>query len=84
MFQNFTHKLALFPHPVILFPIDLYSGRLSAGAIGLGSKILRLKKVIEASEAVALVKDGDTLATTGYGGNGTPDELFCALEKLTH
>ena len=43
---------------------------------------MRLKKVIEAEDAVALVKDGDTIATTGYGGNGTPDELFCALERM--
>jgi len=30
---------------------------------------------------VALVRDGDTVATTGYGGNGTPDQLFIQLER---
>lgn len=38
-------------------------------------------KVISVEDAVALVKDGDVLATTGYGGNGTPDQLFVALEE---
>ena len=27
------------------------------------------------------VRDGDTVASTGYGGNGTPDQLFVALEE---
>lgn len=38
-------------------------------------------KVISSQDAVALVRDGDILATTGYGGNGTPDQLFVDLEK---
>ena len=25
--------------------------------------------------------DGDVVASVGYGGNGTPDQLFVALEK---
>lgn len=38
-------------------------------------------KVISAEDAIALIQDGDVLATTGYGGNGTPDQLFVALEQ---
>jgi propionate CoA-transferase len=35
---------------------------------------MRLKKVIDADDAVAVVRDGDVVASTGYGGNGTPEE----------
>lgn len=38
-------------------------------------------KVLSVADAVALVRDGDTVATTGYGGNGTPDQLFLELER---
>ena len=42
---------------------------------------MRLKKVIEAEDAVAVIHDGDVIASAGYGGNGTPDQLFVALEQ---
>jgi propionate CoA-transferase len=42
---------------------------------------LRIKKVIDADDAVAVVRDGDVVASTGYGGNGTPEQLFVALEQ---
>ncbi len=42
---------------------------------------MALKKVIPVHDAVALIRDGDVLATTGYGGNGTPDQLLVALEE---
>jgi propionate CoA-transferase len=42
---------------------------------------MRLKKVIAVEDAVAIIRDGDVVASTGYGGNGTPDELFIALEQ---
>ncbi|MCW5632411.1 MAG: acyl CoA:acetate/3-ketoacid CoA transferase [Rubrivivax sp.] len=42
---------------------------------------MRLKKFVEPEDAVAVVHDGDVVASTGYGGNGTPDQLFVALEK---
>ncbi len=42
---------------------------------------MSLKKVIPVQDAVALIRDGDVLATTGYGGNGTPDQLLIALEE---
>ncbi len=42
---------------------------------------MRLKKIVEAADAVAVVHAGDTVASAGYGGNGTPDRLFLALEQ---
>jgi acyl CoA:acetate/3-ketoacid CoA transferase len=42
---------------------------------------MRLKKVIDVEDAVAIIRDGDVVASSGYGGNGTPDELFVALEQ---
>jgi len=41
---------------------------------------MRLKKIVEASDAVDVIHDGDVIASAGYGGNGTPDQLFVALE----
>ena len=38
-------------------------------------------KIVSAEAAVAIIQDGDVLATTGYGGNGTPEQLLVALEK---
>lgn len=38
-------------------------------------------KIVSAGEAAALIRDGDTLANAGFVGNGTPDELLCALER---
>jgi propionate CoA-transferase len=42
---------------------------------------MRLKKIVEAADAVAMIHDRDVVASAGYGGNGTPDQLFVALEK---
>jgi propionate CoA-transferase len=42
---------------------------------------MRLKKFVEPEDAVAVIHDGDVVASTGYGGNGTPEQLFVALEK---
>jgi propionate CoA-transferase len=39
------------------------------------------KKVVSASEAIAIVRDGDTLCCSGFGSNGVPVELILALEK---
>jgi propionate CoA-transferase len=36
-------------------------------------------KIITAAESAALVRSGDTLATSGFVGIGTPDELLAAL-----
>lgn len=38
-------------------------------------------KVVSAAEAVALIKDGDCLTTSGFVGIGVPDELLAAVEK---
>ncbi|HVE48543.1 MAG TPA: CoA-transferase [Casimicrobiaceae bacterium] len=42
---------------------------------------MRLKKIVEPEDAVAVIHDGDVVASSGYGGNGTPDALFVALER---
>ena len=38
-------------------------------------------KVVSSEEAVALIRDGDTICTSGFVGTGTPDGLLAALEK---
>jgi propionate CoA-transferase len=38
-------------------------------------------KIVSADEAVAIIRDCDTLWTSGFVGVGTPDELLLALEK---
>lgn len=42
---------------------------------------MRLKKIIEADDAVAVIHSGDTIASSGYAGSGTPDQLFFSLEQ---
>jgi propionate CoA-transferase len=39
------------------------------------------KKVVSAAEAIAIVRDADTLCCAGFGSNGVPVELILALEK---
>ena len=39
------------------------------------------KKVVSAAEAIAILRDGDTLCCSGFGSNGVPVELILALEK---
>ncbi|HJV96901.1 MAG TPA: acyl CoA:acetate/3-ketoacid CoA transferase [Albitalea sp.] len=38
-------------------------------------------KIVSADEAVAIVRDGDTLCCSGFGSNGVPVELVLALER---
>lgn len=38
-------------------------------------------KIINLNEAVKIIKDGDTVASGGFVGNGHPEELTSALEK---
>jgi propionate CoA-transferase len=38
-------------------------------------------KVVTAEEAVALIRDGDTLINTGFIGSGAPEGLLVALER---
>ena len=42
---------------------------------------MRLKKVVEAADAVAVIHAGDTVASAGYAGSGTPDQLFISIEQ---
>lgn len=42
---------------------------------------MRLKKIVEAADAIAVIHGGDTVASTGYAGSGTPDQLFVSLER---
>jgi propionate CoA-transferase len=42
---------------------------------------MRLKKVVEAADAVAVIHAGDVVASAGYAGSGTPDQLFVSLEQ---
>jgi len=41
---------------------------------------MRYRKIIPIEDAVALVQDGDVIASSGYGGNGTPEALLAALQ----
>ena len=38
-------------------------------------------KIVSADEAIAIIRDRDTICTSGFVGVGTPDELLIALEK---
>jgi propionate CoA-transferase len=37
-------------------------------------------KVVPIEDAIAIIHNGDTVATNGYGGNGTPEKLFAGIE----
>ncbi|MDQ3025310.1 MAG: acyl CoA:acetate/3-ketoacid CoA transferase [Pseudomonadota bacterium] len=38
-------------------------------------------KIVSAADALAIVRDGDTIAFSGFVGTGTPDELILELER---
>ena len=38
-------------------------------------------KIVSADEAIALIRDGDSVSCSGFVGIGTPEELFAALER---
>jgi len=42
---------------------------------------MAFQKEIPVADAVALVQDGDVIASSGYGGNGVPEQLLMALEQ---
>ena len=42
---------------------------------------MRIKQIITAEEAALLVKDGDTISTSGFVSSGCPEALSKALEK---
>nr|WP_299150914.1 CoA-transferase [uncultured Tateyamaria sp.] len=41
---------------------------------------MKASKVVSPSEAAALIKDGDTITTSGFVGIGVQDELLAAVE----
>src|SRR6476620_10078199 len=38
-------------------------------------------KIVDAEEAVAIIRSSDTVASSGFVGVGTPDEIIRALER---
>src|SRR4029079_6615951 len=48
---------------------------------GTGRNRAMKNKIVSAAEAVAIIRDGDTIACSGFVGSGTPDELIVALEQ---
>ena len=38
-------------------------------------------KIVSTDEAIAIIRDGDTVAFSGFVGSGTPEELIAALEQ---
>ncbi|HSF48588.1 MAG TPA: acyl CoA:acetate/3-ketoacid CoA transferase [Burkholderiales bacterium] len=38
-------------------------------------------KIVSAAEAIAIMRDGDTVACSGFVGSGTPEELIVAIEQ---
>ncbi|MGZ5038958.1 MAG: CoA-transferase, partial [Usitatibacter sp.] len=38
-------------------------------------------KIVPAADAIAIIRDGDTIAFSGFVGTGTPDELIVELER---
>src|SRR6478735_5314524 len=47
-----------------------------------GSRRMTLKnKIVSADEAIAIIRDGDTICVSGFVGIGTPDELIIALGR---
>ena len=38
-------------------------------------------KIVPVEDAVAIVRPGDTVATSGFVGVGTPDAVIAALER---
>ena len=46
-----------------------------------GLKSFEKGKIVSAREAVQLIRDGDTVATTGFVGIGFPENIAVALEQ---
>jgi len=38
-------------------------------------------KIVSVDEAIAIIRDGDTMSVSGFVGIGTPDELLIAIEQ---
>lgn len=42
---------------------------------------MSISKIVTAADAVAVIRSGDVVATSGYGGHGVPEEILVALEE---
>lgn len=42
---------------------------------------MTISKVVGAREAVSVIRDGDVIASSGYGGHGVAEEILVALEQ---
>ena len=42
---------------------------------------MKQDKIVTADEAIALIRDGDSVSCSGFVGIGTPEELLAALER---
>src|SRR5437763_3816031 len=59
-----------------------FSAPASANGLPTGNRRMALKnKIVSADEAIAIIRDGDTVCVSGFVGIGTPDELILALES---
>ena len=39
-------------------------------------------KIVSAEAAIAIIQDGDVIATTGYGGNGVPEQPYISTSLM--
>jgi propionate CoA-transferase len=46
-----------------------------------GALVALKNKIVSPDEAIAIIRDGDTVCVSGFVGIGTPDELILALER---
>src|SRR3954466_9301727 len=51
------------------------------GRIRMRPRSMHSNKIVSAHEAVAVIRDGDTVCSSGFVGIGTPDERILALER---
>jgi len=40
-----------------------------------------ISKIIDSTDAVQLIRDGDVIASSGYGGHGVPEQLLVSIEQ---
>ena len=43
--------------------------------------MMTISKVVGVREAVSVIRDGDVIASSGYGGHGVAEEILAALEQ---
>jgi propionate CoA-transferase len=52
-----------------------------AGHIPNTERAMNIDKIVTVDEAIALIRDGDTVSCSGFVGIGTPEYLIAALER---